>query len=314
MITEKRNLISAGASIASRHKRYVLWFYLLSVLLACCGAAPFSAQVHDVLDHSVYADRLLHGFDLPVLAELLAKPESGTMFAFVRPSAYAAILFILLSILFMPGVLTGYAANIRIPREEFFRACGTNLWRFVRLTLFFLLVAVPTTIILGGIRTVLVKAAENTSNERLPFFTRLGATLVTLLVLIAIRAWFDLAQTDVIVRNESRVRKSVAYGFRTLRKNFGRLWGTYVAISIVALLILFVGVLLWSVVPPASVIGAVIVSQLILFLLLATRFWQRASAVGFYLENVPEPVAEPTPVPVLPTPTANSILPEGASG
>src|SRR5947209_12616828 len=170
---EKRSLVSAGAGIVNRHKRYIVWFYLLSLFLTMCGVAGFSSQMHDALDHSVYADRLLHGFDLAVLVEVLSRPETGALSAFTRPSSYSMVVFILLSIFFIPGVLADYAADARIPREEFFRACGTNIWRFVRLVLFFLLVAVPTSAILFAIRAALVKAAENTSNERLPFFVGL---------------------------------------------------------------------------------------------------------------------------------------------
>ncbi|HXX27454.1 MAG TPA: hypothetical protein VEI99_03265, partial [Terriglobales bacterium] len=49
-------------------------------------------------------------------------------------------------------------------------------------------------------------------------------------------------------------------------------------------LILLAGILLWhALVPPGNVLGAFLVSQAILLLLLASRFWQRAIAVAFYL-------------------------------
>jgi hypothetical protein len=57
-------------------------------------------------------------------------------------------------------------------------------------------------------------------------------------------------------------------------------------------------------VPPASVGGAIVVSQLILLLLLIPRFWQRGVAVTYYLQNMVEPIAVQsfTPVPVAPAP------------
>jgi hypothetical protein len=82
-----------------------------------------------------------------------------------------------------------------------------------------------------------------------------------------------------------------------MRKNRFRLFATYVAISLVALAVLTAGILLWHfIVPPSSVIGAFLVSQLTLLLLLATRFWQRAAAVAFYVKQVAEPVVEMAPV------------------
>src|SRR5262249_20839905 len=158
-----------------------------------------------------------------VLFEFLTKPDTGSIHATARSAGYAAVLFVLLSLVFMPGVFAGYVADARIPREEFFRACGKDLWRFLRLGFFPLPIAIPISMILGAIKNALVKAADNTSNERLPFFVSLGSSCLTFIVLLAIRAWFDLAQADVVVRNEGRVRKSLASGFRTSRRYLGRL-------------------------------------------------------------------------------------------
>ena len=122
--------------------------------------------------------------------------------------------------------------------------------------------------------------ADKTSHERLPFFTQLVGGLIMFLVLTLIRIWFDLAQTDVVLRDQPAVRKSIAAGFRKTRRNLGRLLVSYLAIAFVALAILIVGILLWHViVPPSSVLGAFIVGEAILLLLLGTRFWQQATAV-----------------------------------
>ena len=188
----------------------------------------------------------------------------------------------------MPGVLLGYASDHRISRDEFYRACGRNVWRFVRLFVFFTVIAGIVAGILSWGLNALVAAADKTSNERLPFFTQLLGTVVILIVLTIIRVWFDLAQTDVVLRDQSATRKSIAGGFRKLRHNFVRLVGSYIVIAIVALAVLVAGILLWhTIVPPSSVVGAFLVGQATLFLLLAIRFWQRATAVAFYVKKRP---------------------------
>ena len=42
---EKRSLLSNGASIVGRNKRYVLWFYLLNLALATIGQLPSSSTL-----------------------------------------------------------------------------------------------------------------------------------------------------------------------------------------------------------------------------------------------------------------------------
>jgi len=204
-----------------------------------------------------------------------------------------SVVFFLASLLFMPGVLLGYASDHPLPRDEFYRACGRNVWRFVRLFLFFSVIAGMVAGILFGGLNALVSAADKTSNERLPFFTQLIGTVIILLVLTVIRMWFDVAQTDAVLRDQPAVRKSIVAGYRKTRRNFGRLLGSYLAIAIVAVAVLMAGILLWyAIVPPSSVLGAFIIGQATMLLLLATRFWQRATAVAFYTREMTEPVAE----------------------
>jgi hypothetical protein len=292
-MNENTNMISAGASIAGRNKRYVLWFYLLNLIFAHFGASAFSDQAHKILDHSLNADKLLHGFNLEIFFEMLMRPEFGPEGAATHPAMWFAILFFLASLLFMPGVLLGYASDHRLPRDDFYRACGRNVWRFVRLFLFFIVIAGIVAGILFRVMNALVNAADKTSNERLPFFTQLIGASIIFLVLTAIRIWFDFAQIDVVLHDQHAVRKSIASGFRRTRRNFGRLLGSYVVIAIVALAVLAAGILLWhAVVPPSSVLGAFIVGQATLLLLLAARFWQRATAVAFYEQELAAPTVE----------------------
>ncbi len=292
-MNEKTNLISAGAGIAGRNKRYIVWFYLLNLLLAHFGAQAFSNQAHHILDHSLHADKLLHGFDVEVFVEFLTRPEFGAPAGSTGPAMLFAVLFFLLSLVFMPGVLLGYASDHRIARDEFYRACGRNVWRFVRLLLFFAVIAGIVGGILLAVQNALADVADKTSNERLPFFIELGGSTIIFLVLTVIRIWFDLAQTDVVLGDQSAVRKSVAAGFRKTRRNLGRLLVSYVVIAMVALAILACGILLWhAIVPPSSVAGAFIIGQTTLLLLLAARFWQRATAVAFYVRELGEPAEE----------------------
>jgi hypothetical protein len=298
-MNEKKSLLSAGASIVGRNKRYVIWFYLLNLVLAVFGAAAFSNQVHAILDHSLYANRLLHSFDVMAFAEMMARPEFGPSNALLAPTIDFAILFFLATMLLLPGVLLGYASDHRLPRAEFYRTCGHNIWRFVRLFLFFAIIAGPISGILGAAQNALVKAADESSNERLPFFVQLASMGIMFLVLTAIRIWFDVAQTHVVVSDQGKVRKSIAAAYRGMKGYRLRLLANYVFITLLAGVVLFAGIWVWiKVVPAASIVGAFIVGQLILLILLAARFWQRACAVAFYRDYMTVLVIERETLPI----------------
>src|ERR1051326_786633 len=101
-MNSNRALIAAAWDITGRNKRYIVWFYVLNFILGCVGAIVFGAQAGAVLNHSLYADKLLHGFDLPVLAELLARPEFGPLSTASSAGGLSALLFFIASLIFMP--------------------------------------------------------------------------------------------------------------------------------------------------------------------------------------------------------------------
>lgn len=290
----RKNLISASAEILGLHKRYVVWFYLLNLLFAWWGAGAFSASAHAMMDHSLYADKLLHGMDVFALGELLAQPEFGPMQSLTAPATFFAVAFFLASLVFMPGVLLGFSSDHRISRDEFFRTCGHNIWRFVRVLVMYIIIGGIIAGVLFGIHAGLSKAADQSANDdRIPYFTRLGTFLVMFLIMTVVRAWFDLAQADVVLSYQNATRKSVAAAWRMTWRNLWRIWGSYTLIALVGFAILVGGLWVWYlIVPAASVFGAFLVSQAILLLLLAVRFWQRAAAVALYVRQAGEPELE----------------------
>jgi hypothetical protein len=305
-MTEPQGLLSGGWDRVASNKRYVVWFYLLNLALAWLGAAAFNNQAHDFLDHSLLSGRLLHGFDIGVVVEMFLQPESAQTHASSASGLHFALLFFVATALFLPGVLQGYASTYRLPREDFFRACGRNLWRFIRLMIVAGIVMGAVAGALFGIQGLLEKKAAESTNELLGFEVRVLSLVVIFLVMTALRIWFDLAETDIVLSDQRAVRRSISTGFRHMWRNLGRLLGSYVVTTIVAAILLGAGLWIWMrFVPPPSVLGAFVVSQLMLILLLIPRFWQRGVAVRYYLENMVEPVAVQ---PYMPAPVAVPVV------
>jgi hypothetical protein len=293
-----------------RNIRYIVWFFLLNLTLAEYGTAAFRNQAKTVLDHSLQADRLVRGFDLGVFLEMFARPEFGPTSASSMPALYFAILFFVATALFLPGILLGYASTYRLPREDFFRACGRNLWRFIRLMIVAGIVMAMAAGILFGIRAPLLKAADNSTNEMLSFYVSMATLAVIFLVMSVLRIWFDLAQADVVLSDQRAVRKSIAAAFRQTWRGLGGLLGSYVSTTLLAAIVLVAGIYVWiKFIPAESVLGAFIVSQLTLFLLLIPRFWQRGVVVTYYKQHMVEPITVQafTPAPVV-APVTEPVL------
>lgn len=305
-----KGIFSSGLGRVMRNKRYIVWFWFLNLTLAEFGTAGFRRSAHDILDHTLYARGLTHGFDAGVFGELLAKPEFGSMSSMTMPAFYFAFIFFLATALFLPGVFLGYSSNYRLPRPEFFRACGRNLWRFVRLMIIAGIVMGILAGVLFGINSAIVKKAGESTNEVLPFEIQMTGLAVIFLIMTTLRIWFDLAEADVVLSDQRAVRKSIWAALKHTLGSLPRLLTSYVIATVVAAAILVGGLWVWyKAVSPQSVLGAFLIAQLTLFLLLIPRFWQRGIAVSYWQQKMLAPVAplqmvESTPVQVPATPVA----------
>src|SRR4029077_15041751 len=127
----------------------------------------FVNQAGTILDHSLQSDRLVHGFSLGVLIEMFMRPEVGPTVASRLPAMCFSLLFLIATSLFLPGIFQGYASTYRLPREDIFRACGRNLWRFIRLLIISGIVMIIVTIALFSLHGFLERKAGESTNELL---------------------------------------------------------------------------------------------------------------------------------------------------
>ena len=316
---QNKGILSSGWGMVLRNKRYIIWFYVLNLFLGLFGTVAFVNQAGTILDRSLESDRLVHGLSLGTLIDMVSRPEFGPTIASRGPAAFFALLFMVATALFLPGVFQGYASTYRLPREDFFRACGRNLWRYIRLMLVAGMVMGIATGALFALHGVLERKAGESTNELLLPEVRFAGLFVIFLIMTVFRIWFDLAEADIVLSDQRTIRKSIGAGFRHTFRGLGRLLGSYVLATIVAAIILVGGIWMWmKIVAPESVVGAFIIAQLILLLLLIPRFWQRGVAVSYWQQEmlIPVVVVEPIfppPVPVeLSAPIAPPPVPEGA--
>ncbi len=309
-MNDNQGLLTSGLGMVARNKRYLIWFWLLNLTLAEFGASAFRRSAHAMLDHSLAAGSLFHGFDLATFAELLGNPQFGHLPAMSTPALYFSFVFFLATALFLPGVFEGYASRARLPREDFFRACGRNLWRFIRLLMISGIVMSIVAGALFAMEAPLLKKVGESTNELLPFQMRILGMTIIFLVMTVLRIWFDLAEVDVVLNDQRAVRKSIWAGLRHTLRSIFRLLAGYVVATILAAIFLAGGLWFWVIfVGPESILGAYLVAQVILFLLLVPRFWQRGIAVSYWQQRMMVPVVavKPTPVPIFVPPVTPAI-------
>ena len=296
-MSENPSLFGSGLRRVMHNKRYIFWFWLLNLAIAFVGTTALRESAHTILDHSLYAENLTQGFHLSAYLEMVSLPNFGASAATISPAVYSTLFFFVSTILFLPGVLLGYSSRYRLPREDFFRACGRNLWRFIRLLILSGIVMGIVAGILFAINGAIVKGVAENTNEVLPFELRMLGMFIIFLVMTTLRIWFDLAETDMVLHDQRAVRKSIGAAFGHTFRNLFRLLANYVAVTIVAAIILIGGIWIWNrFLSAESVLGAFVLSQAILFFLLIPRFWQRGIAVSYWQQKMLAPIVAPVPV------------------
>lgn len=281
MSIDTHGILTEGARRVWRYQRVLWWIVAVNLVLAYLGVYAGGKEFGSVLDHSRHAERLSSAFDLFAFVELLSKPE--IQFESVQHNAmHFSIVFFVFSLFLTGGIIEAYRAGRRLTMAEFFHACAVFFWRWVRLLIFLLIVMAPIVIMGVLLSDWSSTLSDDAPQERLGFAVEVAGLIAVVLLSMIVRVWFDLAQTRTVLEDERRVRRSVGRAFRILRKNFGPLLWIYFRISLVAWAGLALAVLVWSRIPPRHFQWSAWLLELVVFLWIATRLWQRASEVAWY--------------------------------
>ncbi len=294
---QKPGILAPGLKVAIRHWRALVWTYALQFAIAAVFSLRLHMQLRDLLDHSLAAQRLASGFDLGVLAEPLMRISKGPSGGSVAP--YAGIpIFALLYLLLTAGTLFVYQSNEKARLSTLLSTGLRYFWRFIRL----LLIAAPVSLlILGALSALrthwLTSADKHGVIEEALFIRSAHSGLVLLLVVCALRLYFDLTEVYTVqlgLRDDRRIRKSLAPAWRVFRHNFARAYGSFLLIAALAAAAFAACSRLALPLLPTRHVGSMfLLGQIGIFLLLASRFWQRGMETALAEAN---PIPIPAPV------------------
>ena len=119
--------------MVARNKRYIVWFYLLNLMLAGFGTTGSRERALPSSIIACTAGVWSTASTGRVLSKCLARPEFRTHERRCNARRCYFAFFSSRRPRFSARSFAGYASTYRLPREDFFRACGRNLWRFIRL-------------------------------------------------------------------------------------------------------------------------------------------------------------------------------------
>lgn len=302
-----------GAALVWRRQRVLWLIFAVNLLLAHFFTHPARERLGGILNHSLASSELVHGFNLSAFASLAANPEAP-LTGLSSSYLFSALLFTIFMWFATGGILASYYSGQRLRAGDFFEACGHHFWRFVRLTIYLLIVLIPVVIlcVIAGRIYQRIDAQSISPMPAVHFFEAAAAAI--LLLLITIRTWFDMAQVIAVADDEYRMHRVLRRAAVVLSHNFGSLLWLYFRLSLIAWIVFWLGLHIWmDHLRPESTVAVLLLSQFLIIFWLACRLWQRASECIWFRDHqravaAAVPAYEPPPVAPAITPP---LEPEG---
>jgi len=277
----EKGLLSDGCSRVWRHQRILWWLFVVNLVLGHLSVFGMVSRWAGVLDHSLAADQLYHGFNLGRYIELGMQPGIG--FGSAAPGITAfAIIFFLFMLFVTGGILEAYRSPYKISAADFFQASGAWFWRFVRLLIMFVIVLIPLVIAANAIKNWSGDLSSNAAPEKLGFWVDVAGALVIWFIAMCLRLWFDVAQVHAVATGERAMLRALKRAWGMTFGNFGGVFPLYLVPSLASFIAMAMILLIWTKVPSTSVGVSFVLLEIWMLLWLGTRLWQRAGETAWY--------------------------------
>lgn len=299
-MTEQRGLLREGFGRVWRYQRVLWWMFLVNLALAYLGARPALGRMQQVLDHSMQSRRLADMFDLGAFSALSSDPEVD-LYGSHGASLHFALVFFVFALFLTGGILEAYRSGRKLTTREFFEACGSYFWRWVRLLILMLIVLIPV----GALASLVSKETGRLlgdAGEKTGYWFLLGGTCVVGFLAMFVRLWFDMAQVRAVVEEETAMWRNALHGFKITTGNIATLFWMYFRISALGWLVYAAGFYIWAKMPPGRFEWTILFLEIVIAFNFGVRLWQRACEMVWYQRRFLAPLTVPVPVPVAPSP------------
>jgi hypothetical protein len=276
-----------GIGEASSRPKVVLIQWLLNAVFASLAYVLFSTVLASALGRSGLAAELMNKADMNVLFEALA--TSGRPLGVLLASLLALILiYFLVSIFVHGGILRGLVdgSEKRRSGRVFFAGGAGYYGRFLRLTVYSVLLWVPALIVFAAVSAIVSVATKDSTNEQLSFVLTILRIVVALFLIFLIKMIMDYARIRIAVEGTNRIFHAMLGSLQFVFRRPVLTLGLYYLLGLTGWVIFAAWKVLYSVLPMSSV-GTVWVGFLLTQLFIVSRGWLRIAYQAAQMANLP---------------------------
>jgi hypothetical protein len=285
----RRSLLAGGLTLTLRNWPALVWTYVFNLGLALLFSLPLHGQISAVTANSFASQRLSAGFDLGVVGDVIRKlhegPGSSAPVSFLSTPIYLVLYFLI-----VPGTLFCYQTGVPARLSTLMQTGLMYFWRFVRITLVSFVVFGIVLGVLIAIQNHWATHVDDTSVGRSAWLHEMAGVVVIGLVAAFLRVYFDLVEVYTVQMGmlapvpglkanfNRRVRRVLLPAWRAYRANFLRAYFSFVLLTVLGMsaVVVTARLAMHSLGQPRTW-PLFVLTQIGLFLMLFTRFWQRGA-------------------------------------
>lgn len=218
-----------GGRDAKQYKGIIIIFWGGSLLLALLAALPFRSLLIAEAGQSLIVNDLVKGFDYTFLNDFMQNYGSGFTPILQQSILLLAVQYLLLVFLVGGMVKVLFTQPVQNYRTVFWSGAGRYFWRYLRLSLFFLLVHVLIVVFFGWLYLQVTHGLSPKALDSEGVITTTFRWLIPLYILVAALPfmWQDYAKV-LLVKNDDRfIWPSVGQALRLLVNNFTKTYLLY---------------------------------------------------------------------------------------
>lgn len=275
-----------GASTAAKSLRMILVVYLCYLGITLLLAIPFYGLFRSAAGNSLLPDSLLRGFDATALRELLA--SGGKAFAFYLKAFMPWIFLFFLLQVYLSGGIFSWVSN---PRGRFTLQLFNNhgrrfFWRFLKLSLYFLVIQLITGLVLYLPYILFTAGATGLTDAEVmrPLIVIMAGHLV---ILVFIFLLSDLVKSRIFQQDSPKVLKTIS---KCLKLAFKRFFSFYFLglLLLLAPVFLLAGFYLFRSSIGVGTSGMIflvfVIQQVVIFIRVFLRVWRLAAVYNYQLK------------------------------
>jgi hypothetical protein len=262
--------------------------YVINLLFALALAIPFYGVITNAAHGSLQVNKLLEGFNYTTMQEFMDSTK-GSISLLFKEGIWLAILYLLVSIFMAGGILKTLDNGAVFERKEFFANGSKFFFKFLRLTLYFIIIhALVILIIYLPLSLIIVTLGKNAESEKALIYAAIAGGGLYILIFIYLLIVAHYTRFMIITEDSTKVLKKIWASVKFVSRKFFSTYPLYLLLLAGLVLLILVYKFLSGVIGMTTgftIFIMFLIQQAFIWSRIWFKIWIYGSQLEYYLYN-----------------------------